>query len=478
MRIIVKFFTMFVFTLVFLGLMNGCSSSIDVEEETGPVTAQFIDDPVQGLEYNCSSGTVGVTDTSGEYTCNSDEEVTFYIGGRFIATISVQSGMVTPYTLFPDDLDKALDLARLLQSLDTGETEGVIDLNGTLVADLPDDLDFGSETFESDIEEALEITLVSIEDAHRQLNESISNEGGDVPDVGHAPVANAGMDQDVNTTNTVTLDGSGSYDPDDDSFTYAWSMLSKPSGSNAILLNDTLFNPTFVADMDGSYVMQLIVNDGTVDSTADTVTIVATTKIIHNGTVYGIVKSSHTGRTWLDRNLGASRVCTASNDALCYGDYYQWGRDFDGHEKSNSEVNSTLATDINNVGEDFIIGHDWTTADTSGNLRIAKLAAIDGSSVCPVGFRVPNQTEWANDTINNGVDNRISAFNSFLKLSANGSRNYYNGGMEVQGTTGIYTINAVYDSENVWYFGFNNGSASVYPHTYRAYGRAVRCIKD
>jgi len=43
----------------------------------------------------------------------------------------------------------------------------------------------------------------------------------------------------------------------------------------AALSNSTLVNPTFVADVTGTYVIQLIVNDGTVDSGTDTVTITA-----------------------------------------------------------------------------------------------------------------------------------------------------------------------------------------------------------
>ena len=40
------------------------------------------------------------------------------------------------------------------------------------------------------------------------------------------------------------------------------------------MLDDpTLVNPTFVADVAGSYVAQLVVNDGNVDSAPDTVTI-------------------------------------------------------------------------------------------------------------------------------------------------------------------------------------------------------------
>jgi peptidoglycan/xylan/chitin deacetylase (PgdA/CDA1 family)/PKD repeat protein len=76
-----------------------------------------------------------------------------------------------------------------------------------------------------------------------------------------APVANAGSPQTVNLGATVTLNGSGSSDPDGDSITYAWSFTSRPTGSTAALSNATTMHPTFTADKAGSYVVQLLVTD-------------------------------------------------------------------------------------------------------------------------------------------------------------------------------------------------------------------------
>ena len=90
-----------------------------------------------------------------------------------------------------------------------------------------------------------------------------------------APVANAGPDQSVQMGTTVTLNGSGSTDADQNPLTYDWSFVSIPSGSAATLSNPTAAKPTFVADKAGQYVVQLIVNDGTVNGTPDTVTIAA-----------------------------------------------------------------------------------------------------------------------------------------------------------------------------------------------------------
>ena len=58
---------------------------------------------------------------------------------------------------------------------------------------------------------------------------------------------------------------------------------------------------------------------------------------------YGTITSYVTNRVWLDRNLGAKNKCETIDDTSCYGNYYQWGRASDGHEKTNSEKTSTVA---------------------------------------------------------------------------------------------------------------------------------------
>jgi 6-phosphogluconolactonase (cycloisomerase 2 family) len=87
------------------------------------------------------------------------------------------------------------------------------------------------------------------------------------------PIANAGPDQTVLVKQTVTLDGSASSDPDGDPLTFQWSFTSIPIGSRATLSAPTATRPTFMVDLPGSYVVQLIVNDGTANSASDSVTI-------------------------------------------------------------------------------------------------------------------------------------------------------------------------------------------------------------
>ncbi|MFA6451056.1 MAG: PKD domain-containing protein, partial [bacterium] len=95
-----------------------------------------------------------------------------------------------------------------------------------------------------------------------------------------APVANAGPDQFINQPGTlVTLDGSASADPLGDPITYLWTQTSGPA---AALSNSTIVNPTFTPGAPGVYVFQLVVNDGIVNSPADTVTITVNTVPVAN----------------------------------------------------------------------------------------------------------------------------------------------------------------------------------------------------
>lgn len=205
-----------------------------------------------------------------------------------------------------------------------------------------------------------------------------------------------------------------------------------------------------------------------------------------NGLVYETVTSPYTGRVWLDRNLGASQVCTDLNDTACYGDYYQWGRKSDGHEKSDSNTTEIQATDIANAGTDYITdstayyGYEWAqAADNNGSLRSTQWSKTDGTSVCPVGFRVPTVAEFAAETTDEGMADNAEAFTNFLKLPSAGYRNPVDGLLYLQGYYGSVwsmTVSSTYFyMSDALYFG--NSYAGTY-YFVRGYGRSVRCIED
>ena len=90
-----------------------------------------------------------------------------------------------------------------------------------------------------------------------------------------APIADAGIAQNVVTGTIVKLNGSGSSDANGDPLTYLWS-ITKPAGSIATLTADKTVTPSFNADVAGVYSINLVVNDGKVSSAFSTVTVTAT----------------------------------------------------------------------------------------------------------------------------------------------------------------------------------------------------------
>jgi hypothetical protein len=77
------------------------------------------------------------------------------------------------------------------------------------------------------------------------------------------PTANAGPDQQLHVGQTVALDGSASSDDNTDTanLQFAWTLTSKPDGSQATLTAPDSIHPSFIADLPGEYVAGLIVTD-------------------------------------------------------------------------------------------------------------------------------------------------------------------------------------------------------------------------
>lgn len=101
------------------------------------------------------------------------------------------------------------------------------------------------------------------------------------PPGNQAPRADAGADKATVEEQDVTLDGSGSRDPENDPLTFAWSLLSAPEGSE-LALNAAGPTLTFRPDLPGNYDLQLTANDGRSTDT-DTVRVRAEALVRFNG---------------------------------------------------------------------------------------------------------------------------------------------------------------------------------------------------
>lgn len=194
-----------------------------------------------------------------------------------------------------------------------------------------------------------------------------------------------------------------------------------------------------------------------------------------NGTPTAVVDvvSPVTGRTWMDRNLGASQAATSASDALAYGDLYQWGRFADGHQCRNSNTTNVVSNTANPNHGNFILTNslNWLSPE-NGNLW----QWVNGiNNPCPAGYRIPTVIEVEAERSGWSTNDANGAFNSPLKLPLGGQRDRSTGNILELNTGGAIWTHI----PTILYYRLNNSpNAGVLGNVSRAFGTSVRCIKD
>lgn len=193
-----------------------------------------------------------------------------------------------------------------------------------------------------------------------------------------------------------------------------------------------------------------------------------------NPTIVNEVLNPVTGRIWMDRNWGASRVPLSGNDALAFGDLFQWGRRADGHQCRNSATTTTLSATNQPANGNFILApnapSDWRSPQNNNLWQ-----GLNGfNNPCPGGFRLPTVTEFSAEAQSWVSLNASGAITSPLKLQGAGYRGSQNGALFPG--DGYYWTSTV-DGGDSEYIGFDQTSAFI-GSVVRAYGFSVRCIKN
>ena len=183
-----------------------------------------------------------------------------------------------------------------------------------------------------------------------------------------------------------------------------------------------------------------------------------------------------TGKTWMDRNLGASRAATSSTDSQAYGDLYQWGRGADGHQCRNSATTSTLSSTDQPGNGNFIKAtatpYDWRSPQNSNLWQ----GSNGVNNPCPSGYRLPTDTELNDERLSWSVSTSVGALSSPLKLPMAGYRFYSDGSLVNAGSNAYYWSSTITGTNSRFLaFGTGNGYVTA---LFRAYGAPVRCIKD
>jgi hypothetical protein len=210
-------------------------------------------------------------------------------------------------------------------------------------------------------------------------------------------------------------------------------------------------------------------NDATTKAYVDAAVAAGGNQTVTPPAGYGVIYTN--GKAWLDKNLGATGVATSVTDTNGYGDLYQWGRPADGHEDRASGTETNLSTTDAPGHANFITvstsPYNWRSANRT-HFWSAPGASANG--VCPAGYRVPSEQDFADLDITNRAD----AFTK-IKLTAAGYRLNSSAALANVGSSGHYWTSSV-DGEHSRYL-FIYSSGSLFSSNTRAYGFSVRCMK-
>jgi len=188
------------------------------------------------------------------------------------------------------------------------------------------------------------------------------------------------------------------------------------------------------------------------------------------------VTNPKTGKTWMDRNLGASEVATSSTDAAAYGDLYQWGRLTDGHEKrTSSTTTTTSSTDVPGHSNFILSNHNWRSTQNNNLWQ-----GVNGiNNPCPNGYRLPTIAELNAERLSWPSNDAAGAFASPLKWTLSGIRYGSTGGVNFEGTSGYYySSNSTNPNFGMSVLSIGSTFASTGIVWIRSTGICVRCIKN
>jgi uncharacterized protein (TIGR02145 family) len=254
-------------------------------------------------------------------------------------------------------------------------------------------------------------------------------------------------------------------------------IKSIPSGANLFVDGEYVSKTPFSGNLTiGGHVLKIESGGKTAERGIEIAQSGGETTFLVDMVSVSTVYNPKTGKTWMDRNLGASRVATSSTDSEAYGDLYQWGRGADGHEKRTSGTTSSLSSgDTPGHGNYITVSssnYDWRYPQNDNLWQ----GVNSINNPCPSGFRLPTIAELEAERASWGNNNSSGAYSSPLKLSMAGYRNRSDGTLVSVGSYGSYWSATVFGTY-VQLLCFYSSDAFMYNNV-RANGLSVRCLKD
>ena len=315
--------------------------------------------------------------------------------------------------------------------------------------------------------------LIRVKDNNNCVGQTIIN----ITNSTNNLVAYFGLPQNINANQPIIFNNLSN-----NATSYSWNF---GNGQTS-----TATNPTATYTYNGTYTITLTAYNGTNSDTF------SRTIIISNGVTIGTYPANYvhcnstptvvvdvvnptTGKTWMDRNLGASQVATSTTDPLAYGDLYQWGRFADGHQCRNSTITNTISnTEIPGHGNFIVNNNNWLNPE---NINLWQ-GTNGNNNPCPYGYRLPTINELTNERLSWSSNNASGAFSSPLKLSIAGNREvsgYLTNGGEYE--KGIYWSSTFISGGlpyDLYFTSINWTNTASQGWDYNARGFSVRCIKN
>ncbi len=216
----------------------------------------------------------------------------------------------------------------------------------------------------------------------------------------------------------------------------------------------------------------------------------------HHRFIYKVFESA-TGEEWMASNLGTNynkvghphfnpdAIPKSIIDIDAFGSNYQWGRYSDGHElidwisdsdTSNQSVNGFSKDKFNGDTPDhnkMITQQQWQVKQNDELWQ----GESGLNNPCSVGFRIPLQKEFANESVAYNIQNINDAFQSPFKIVAPGARKYLDGTFEnIPGEQAVYWTSSKPQPNSLNSDDYHFEDKVREHSTSRGFGFSVRCI--